>query len=911
MLTIAEIKERVDLHDLAQRLGMRRQSDGRGNYHSPHRKDANASVSVYGGGKRWKDHATGEGGSCVDLVMYAHDCDVESAIKRLHDLYGWPVTPAAPQEKREKTTAEYIAGRCVDHPALHEYLTGRGISEEVIARAVRERTLGYNDWRSTKPGIQRGDVGYGGPAAAFIVKSLNPGHIMAVDMRYLNPADNGGVKTQSQGEKAGYPWTSNAAWLRKAPVVYIVESAINALSIESAALPGVAALATRGVGAIAATDWRFLHGKEVRICMDNDEPNERTGRPPGLEAAWKLYEHLAALNIAALLVDQSEWGFNDVNDGLLALKGSPETFRELLRQAEPWIIPGLPGRADAIKGKPRVFLPPLDFAQYWRYRVTPDFTFWHRTVTEKNEQGDLIEREKHEDIAGFRVAAITRVVVASAASVMSGEQDAQPVTLYAVSVQAPRHGPVLLRRVFDDAALHNPEQWKKLGPVFKPAQFARMVSILERNARRASRDAINFVGLAWRSGRLAVNEGPDCYFKDPEKQCPYHNLVFPAGGAADARRVVAAYQRTFAHNAATIPLVWAIGGHLKALLGFWPHLCMEARKGAGKSTLIKRLERTVAMKVFSGQSLQTEYRLLTSVSATSHPVGWEEISARRQEIIDKAVSLLQEGYQYTETRRGSEMLEYLICAPVLLAGEDVPVRSLTGKLVRTDLSGRKGHELPPDLPRFPLRDWLRYLAAITPAQAHELLDRAAADLGRKCVARGSDEGASRMIKNYAALLACWRLLCDYAGIDVDQGEFRGHLAEEMNHHIRETSADREPWVWILETLFDEISAGRYHQPWTLDDHDGQMCLLLRTRQVMHHLASSTGLRDIWNALPLKSDRSFKRQLKDAGVCISDTVERTIKHHRWSHLTAISLERLEEYGLHLPINTAPGDGPGPF
>lgn len=57
------------------------------------------------------------------------------------------------------------------------------------------------------------------------------------------------------------------------------------------------------------------------------------------------------------------------------------------------------------------------------------------------------------------------------------------------------------------------------------------------------------------------------------------------------------------------------------MLGFWPHITVQADKGAGKSTLIKRLERTIAFTMFSVQSLQTEFRLLTSISHTSHPVG--------------------------------------------------------------------------------------------------------------------------------------------------------------------------------------------------------------------------------------------------------------------------------------------------
>ncbi|MGC8059585.1 hypothetical protein ACP3WF_24110, partial [Salmonella enterica] len=81
---------------------------------------------------------------------------------------------------------------------------------------------------------------------------------------------------------------------------------------------------------------------------------------------------------------------------------------------------------------------------------------------------------------------------------------------------------------------------------------------------------------------------------------------------------------------------------------------------SGKSTLIKRLERAIGMTMLSGQSLTTEFRLLTSISHTSHPIGWEELSARRQEVIDKAVGMLQENYQYTVTRRGAEMTEYLL-----------------------------------------------------------------------------------------------------------------------------------------------------------------------------------------------------------------------------------------------------------
>ena len=72
-----------------------------------------------------------------------------------------------------------------------------------------------------------------------------------------------------------------------------------------------------------------------------------------------------------------------------------------------------------------------------------------------------------------------------------------------------------------------------------------------------------------------------------------------------ASQVVAAYQETFKDNAAARALVWILGAQLKLFLGFWPHLIVQAGKASGKSTLIKRLERTTGMKMFSGQSMTT------------------------------------------------------------------------------------------------------------------------------------------------------------------------------------------------------------------------------------------------------------------------------------------------------------------
>ncbi len=910
-MTPSEIKQRLDLHDVADRLALVRPQAG-GNYRSPGHADKSPSLSIFEGAdgtQGWKDWSADRGGDHVGLVMYVRDCEFPEAMDWLHDEFALPRDPApgrtAGEPKRERSLAEWIADRAIAALAEDEgaglrsvmaYLTGRGIPEAIVDRAVKLKALGWNTWCSTKHAA--GAVGHGGPGVSFIVRTPNPGHVVAVDTRYLDPELNGGVKTNSQGEKLGAPWCMNWKDVQRARVVYFVESAINALSVEAAGIPGAAAVALRGTQTVDEFDLAPYLGKRVAICMDADDIDPRTGKQPGQEAAWRLYERLTGAGIAALLVRQDQWAVNDVND-LLHAQG-PEALRSALTEMEPWAIAGVPGGEPVRPWKRRVFLPGHDWAVYWRYRTKDDFTTFVQ-IDKDPETGE--ERTIPMDVCGFRVASMSRVTVASALSTMTGEVDAQPTTLFAVSVQAPRHGPNLQRRVFQDEQLHNLQHWSKFGPIFKPQQFSRLVTVLERSADLGARRAINFVGLAWRDGRPAVNEGPDCYFRHPEQQCPYHNLRFPSGPVADAKRVVTAYQATFRQNAAAMALVWALGAHLKAFLGFWPHLVMQANKGAGKTTLTHRLARTMAMSMFSGQSINTEFRQLTSISYTSHPVGWEELSARQQQVIDRAVSILQEAYQHQYTRRGSEMIDYLICAPVLLAGEDVPVDSLLGKVIRTDLSGRKGEPIPQDLPRFPVKEWLTWLAGLRRDQVQEHYEKARLWCIDHSRAPKADDGAARISGNYAALMTAWKLICEFAGVDVMQGGFLQDVTAEMNLHIAETKADREPWVKILETLFSEIDAGQFRHPHMFDTvvddkYEEHEVLLVRTRHVMDHLATSNHLRDRYNALPVKSDRVFKQQIKAAGICVGVDHERTIGQKRVSHLVALGLDHLREYGLHV-------------
>lgn len=907
-----QLKRDIDLHDLAERLDLRR-SGAKGNYHSPLHTDSSPSLSIFDNGRAWKDWSTEAGGSCIDLVRHCLP-DVAGpldAAKLLGEWYGMPMP--APEQRAlpaKKSTEEYIADRVrMDPSPVVAYLASRGIDETVTRRAIKAGTVGWNTWQSQK--IPLGEVGHGGPAAAFIVRESGTGRVVAVDLRYADPAANGNVKTQCQGEKIGYGWTADAMRLRRAHTVFVVESPINALSVESCHLPdGCAAFAIRGTANVDRIDWAFLRGKRVLIALDHtDAVNERTGQRPGLAAAWRLSEALTAADIGSMFVDMQDWEEGeDIND-VLQQHGADELTKRL-RRLEPWLIPGMPGGGDNMEGTRRVFLPSHDFAVYWRFRVKDDFTQFVEKYKE-GEGDDSQPRRTEElgDLCSFRVAGFSRLRIQSHLATVNGTPDNQPETVFGISAQVPRHGAVLQREVVGNDKLYNHEWWRgKFGHIWMPAQFSRMVTVLERAADLGARDVVNFVGLAWRGGELAALEGSDCYFMEPQKQCLYYNMTFPRGTRQNARAVIAAYQATFRGNAAAIGLVWALGAHLKTVLGFYPHLQMQAEKGSGKSKLLESLQTTLAFQVLSGQMLKTDHRRRASVSWTTQPVGWDEFSKLPKAVLSDIDGLLQSTYRFEFTRVGAALTPYLMCAPVLLAGEEVDVESLQSKICRTSLAvAKQGDIIPHSLPQFPVWDWLQYLAAIEPARIRDLHAAFLAECVRRSRAEASDATARRMMENYAAVMTAWALLAEFAEIDVEQGGFVDDLLAEMNAHIADTDGTRLPWVWIMEILLSELAARRFEFPrcWGIvetDDGGKEMALFVRPSHIMDHISTAPHLRPKFDALPIKTARIFKQQLLQSGVVPThagkplDDVERRQFGRRLAHMTAISVPRLERLGL---------------
>jgi DNA primase len=85
-ISLEEAKDRLTIPILWARLSLPGKSGE--SCRSPFREDRKPSFSVYDNGKRWKDHATGEGGDAADFLAHALDVSPEEGCRKLIELAG-------------------------------------------------------------------------------------------------------------------------------------------------------------------------------------------------------------------------------------------------------------------------------------------------------------------------------------------------------------------------------------------------------------------------------------------------------------------------------------------------------------------------------------------------------------------------------------------------------------------------------------------------------------------------------------------------------------------------------------------------------------------------------------------------------------------------------------------------------
>ena len=163
----------------------------------------------------------------------------------------------------------------------------------------------------------------------------------------------------------------------------------------------------------------------------------------------------------------------------------------------------------------------------------------------------------------------------------------------------------------------------------------------------------------------------------------------------------------------------------------------------------------------------------------------------------------------------------------------------------------------------------------------------------------------RMMENYALVLLAWKLVCEFAQIAETQGDYINHLISEMNSHIQQTDADREPWMWVMEKISMELHKGTYPYPWQISqvksEQQNYQCLLIKIRDIMDYINNSNDMREFRERLPISSGNALKAQLKNAGMIFKDPVHMRIMEtgNRHMNCIAIPLFGLAQYGIFVP------------
>lgn len=250
------------------------------------------SIDPHSDGTQLKCFKCGFYGDIVDLYQQEHNCTAGEAFRALYDYFRITIDSdraewrTEPQKEVKPTNTPPTAGNaadgqieavdaapdfidyygeCIMHradEAAQAYLSLRGISAETAAAYM----IGYD------------------PATRYIIIPVSPSFYIArntdsaAKMRYKNPA---GIPIELFNLKAVY----NDA----ARPVYVVEGAIDALSIIEAGGEAVALNSTSNTRKLLAELEKRRTGSTLILCLDNDDA--------GRKASTELAKGLQGLNI--------------------------------------------------------------------------------------------------------------------------------------------------------------------------------------------------------------------------------------------------------------------------------------------------------------------------------------------------------------------------------------------------------------------------------------------------------------------------------------------------------------------------------------------------------------------------------------------------------------------------------------
>ena len=327
-ITLKEAKDRLTIPSLWARLGL--PGKPAKSCRSPFREDRKPSFSIFDNGRKWKDHATGEGGDAADFVAHALGVSPKEGCRKLIEFAGGfrPYVPAPrPISRAAVASNSERAAKRAGWPPLEEptgaeiaAIAGlRGLSVEGVSLAAERGLLWCCESREGR---------------AWVVTDSSRRNAQG---RLLSG------KAWAAGMKARTLPGSVAAWpvglpeSRPFPVIALVEGgpdllAALHLSWIAGAEARIAPVAMLGASlSLPAEALSDFAGKRVRLFPDADEAGQTAG------ARWAAQLLAAGVNVDRYcfdgLVRADGEPVKDLNDFAHVCADQWESEREVIESA--------------------------------------------------------------------------------------------------------------------------------------------------------------------------------------------------------------------------------------------------------------------------------------------------------------------------------------------------------------------------------------------------------------------------------------------------------------------------------------------------------------------------------------------------------------------------------------------------